>query len=184
MPTGLLAGLTVTFALWILDIGTSLARALLRHRSCGSSSDADAGEEDKGPTARQVLHGKFGKWREAFGDITWSGYKGEVKETFQRATTVRRGGLSFLDVSRVISQLFVRPDTNSGSRFEPGGGQPAGRGASASGASVSGKSGQQLAARPSTIVEQDSVQGSADRSGGGPAPVGSHPILNGGDMAV
>lgn len=170
---GLLAGLAATFALWVLDIATSLARALLRRRCRCNGSGADA-YDAAGPTARQVLHDKFGKWREAFGDITWSSYRTEVSETFQRATTLRRSTHSFRNVSRSISKLFVRSDSRSSRFSDDAQGGPA---HTSKPAPAAGGGGGQPASRPSTIAEQDSVQSSPNHSGPLKTCVpGSHPI--------
>lgn len=40
--------------------------------------------------AGDVLRDKFKTWSHAFGDITWAGYKKEVKETFTRTVTLNK----------------------------------------------------------------------------------------------
>lgn len=62
--------------------------------------------------AGEVLSDHFSTWRAAFGDMTWSGYKSEAMETFQRArstrfgATLRRMGTT---MSRSVSRSFTLP---------------------------------------------------------------------------
>lgn len=42
-----------------------------------------------GILAGDALSAHFATWRLAFGDMTWSGYKQEVMETFHRARSMR-----------------------------------------------------------------------------------------------